>query len=141
MEDVNHFDIDMKVNGFDTTILMNGKLLAGVRSFKIECGADQISRVTLEIIGTAKLTGEGQVWVKDMTRELTDRAHTAEDRADVAEARADAAEANPGGDGKFLAPEGGTLAYIVPVEPATLEEAVVARISAVAVEKKIRDQQ
>jgi hypothetical protein len=117
---VHHFDIKMTPKCEQTEILMDGRPLTGVHAFKVECAPGQVTKITLELAGTASLVGNGQVWVKDTTQELTDRAdvaegraHTAEDRADVAEARADAAEAGHGGT---FPPPGSTLAYIVPVE-------------------------
>ncbi len=89
---------------------MDGRPLAGVRAFKVECAPGTVTKITLELTGTASLAGDGQVWVKDATtQELTDRADVAETRADVAEARADAAEAN----GPDI--DAGTMVYIVPV--------------------------
>lgn len=110
---MHHFDIKLTPKCEAVEILMDGRPLTGVHAFKVECAPGTVTKITLELAGTASLVGEGQVWVKDTTQELTDRAHTAEDRADVAEARADAAEA--GHSGTFP-PPGSTLAYIVPVE-------------------------
>jgi hypothetical protein len=115
VEDVHHFDIDMTLAGDGTTVIMDGKRLTGVRSFRIDCGIDQVSRITLEILGTANLAGDGQVWVKPPTDEMAERIEAAEIRAEEAEARAEAAEAK---DGDSVLPPGGTLAYIVPVDPA-----------------------
>ena len=111
---MHHFDIKMSPKCEQTEIRMDGRALTGVRAFKVECAPGTVTKITLELTGTASLVGDGQVWVKDTTaQELTDRTDAAEARADVAEARADAAEAK---EGSGFPPHGGTLAYIVPVE-------------------------
>ena len=117
MTDVHHFEINVALIGDRTTILMDGRPVVGVRSVCVNVGVDEISKITLEIVGTASVTGDAQVWIKDSTQEMFDRTDAAEAKADAAlirtgaaEARADAAEANsPAGL------EGATLAYIVPV--------------------------
>lgn len=110
---MHHFDIKMTPECERTEILMDGRPLTGVRAFRVECAPGTVTKITLELTGTASLVGDGQVWVKDATQELADKAVAAEIRADEAEARADAAEAKDGG----FPPPGSTLAYIVPVEP------------------------
>ena len=114
---MHHFDIKMTLNCQDVQILMDGRPLSGVKGFRVECGDGHTSRIILEIAASADLIGEAQVWVKDETQELFDKAEAAEDRADVAEARADAAEA------KVPNIEHGTLAYIVPVPQETRDAA------------------
>lgn len=121
---MHHFDIHMAVECDKTRVLMDGKPLEGVHAFRVECNKGGITRITLEMSGTANIDGQGQVWVKDENLDLINRAdaadgrataagHRADDadnRASAAEARADAAEARPPFD-----PSTGTLAYIVPV--------------------------
>jgi hypothetical protein len=92
MEDVHHFDVDVALAGVGTTIMLDGRPLCGVRSIKVESGVDQVSKITLEIIGTAKLTGDGAVYVLDRTQEMTDKVTDAETRATYAETRATDAE-------------------------------------------------
>lgn len=107
-----------------TRVLMDGKPLTGVHAFRIECSKGGITRITLELAGTASIDGEAQVWVKDENQNLINRADAADGRANAAvnraaaadnrataaEARADAAEARP-----MIDTSTGTLAYIVPV--------------------------
>lgn len=111
MTDVHHFDIDVALIGNRTKILMDGRPIIGVRSVCVNVDANEISKITLEIVGTASVTGDAQVWIKDSTQEMSDRTTVAEARADAAEARASAAEATG-----TASMDGATLAYIVPVK-------------------------
>ena len=121
---MHHFDIHMETECDKTRVLMDGKPLNGVHAFRIECSRGGITRITLELSGTANIEGQGQVWVKDDNLDLINRADAADgrataagqradnadNRATAAEARADAAETRAPFD-----PSTGTLAYIVPV--------------------------
>ena len=65
MKDVHHFDINATITGQGSTILMDGQRLKCVRSISLDVGVDKLTTITLEVIGTAKLTGDAQVWVKN----------------------------------------------------------------------------
>ena len=81
MTDVHHFDIDVALIGDRTKILMDGRPIVGVRSICVNVGMNDISKITLEIVGTASITGDAQVWIKDATQEMSDRTTAAEARA------------------------------------------------------------
>lgn len=75
MEDVHHFDIDVKLTGQGSTVLMDGQPLRCVRSVCVKVGIDQLSTVTLEVIGTGKITGDAQVWIKPPDEEKDEDVH------------------------------------------------------------------
>lgn len=65
MEDAHHFEIEAKLAGLGSTVKMDGTTLKNVRSVKVSVGCDEITAVTLEIVGTAKVHGIGQIWIVD----------------------------------------------------------------------------
>ena len=69
VQDTHHFDINMTLTGMGTSILMDGKPVTGVRSFRIDCGVDRVSTITLEVNCTTNLTGNGQVWIIDPAKQ------------------------------------------------------------------------
>lgn len=118
MADVHHFDIKVNLIADNSTVLMDGRPLTGVRSICLDVEQGKVSTVTLELDATATVFGDAKVWIKDQTQALSDKTDAAEARADaadirtvVAEARADAAEAS-----STAGMDGATLAYIVPVK-------------------------
>ena len=60
----------MALKGVGTVIKMDGRTLNGIRSLKVCVGLDSLSTVTLEFAATATVTGEGQVWVRDLQQGL-----------------------------------------------------------------------
>lgn len=117
ISDVHHFEIDVALKGIGTIIKMDGRPLHGIRMVKVCAGLDTLSTVTLEFTATATISGEAQVWVRDLQQGLRERAVAAEHRADKAEFRADKAEhrADTAESAPSFRPEDATLAYIVPV--------------------------
>lgn len=113
---MHHFEITMGETCADAVVKMDGKVVTGLKSFSIDCGVHEVPRITLEleIAETSLLSGRAQVWVRETTSAAAKSVDTANHRADVAEARADAAES-------VLGPQGGTLAYIVPVDSTKLD--------------------
>ena len=81
MEDVHHFDIDVKLTGQGSTILMDGKPLRCVRAICVDVGVDKLSTVTIEVVGTAKLQGDAQFWIvdADKAQEVTGTEETTEE--------------------------------------------------------------
>ena len=117
ISDVHHFEIDVALKGIGTIIKMDGRPLHGIRMVKVCAGLDTLTTVTLEFTATATISGEAQVWVRDLQQGLRERAVAAEHRADKAEFRADKAEhrADTAESAPNFRPEDATLAYIVPV--------------------------
>lgn len=99
----------MALKGVGTVTKMDGRTLHGIRSVKVCIGLDSLSTVTLEFAATATISGEAQVWVRDLQQGLRERVIEAEQRAERAEARADEAES------EASKPPSGAMAYIVPV--------------------------
>ena len=108
---MHHFEITMGETCAEAVVKMDGKVVTGLKSFSVDCGVHDVPRITLEleIAETSLLSGRAQVWVRDKTDELVER-------AEVAEARAEACESEHGHP-----PPGSTLAYIVPVDPTKLD--------------------
>lgn len=63
----------MALKGVGTVIKMDGRTLNGIRSLKVCVGLDTLSTVTLEFAATATVSGEGQVWVRDLQQGLGER--------------------------------------------------------------------
>lgn len=91
-----------------TRVLMDGKPLHGVHAFRIECSKGGITRITLELSGTADIDGQAQVWVNGS--DPPPQSPPAEPKPAAAEARPDGVDPKP-----LIDPATGTLAYIVPV--------------------------
>jgi hypothetical protein len=119
---MHHFEITMGDTCADTVVKMDGKVVTGLKSFTVECGVDDIPRITLEldVAETSLLSGRTQVWIRDSADQMAQSVDTANRRAKVADRRADVAEARADAAESVHPPQGGTLAYIVPVDGSTL---------------------
>lgn len=77
MEDAHHFEIDAKLAGLGSTVKMDGLVLKNVRSVKVSVGCDEITAITLEVVGTAKVHGQGRVWIIDADKVAAEEAAAA----------------------------------------------------------------
>ena len=77
MEEAHHFEVDAKLAGLGSTVKMDGLILKNVRSVKVDVGCDQITAITLEIVGTAEVHGQGRVWIIDADKVAAEEAAAA----------------------------------------------------------------
>lgn len=92
MEDAHHFEINAKLAGLGSTVSMDGNLLKNVRSVKLSVACDEITAITLEIIGTARVHGQGQVWIVDADKVAAEEAAALAEQRELAELDAEEAE-------------------------------------------------
>ena len=92
MEDAHYFEVDAKLAGLGSTVKMDGVPLKNVRSFKVSTGCDEITTITLEIVGTARVHGQGQVWIVDADKIAAEEASAAVAAAELAALDAEEAE-------------------------------------------------
>ena len=58
---------DQIMNGSNTEVLLNGKLLKGVTGVRFEVTGGSLAKVVLEMFGEVKITGE----IEELTQEYT----------------------------------------------------------------------
>lgn len=78
MEDAHHFEVDAKLAGLGSVVKLDGMPLKNVRSFKVSTAYDEITTITLEIVGTARCHGQGQVWIVDADKIAAEETAAAE---------------------------------------------------------------